>query len=80
MKAIDFLKLIIKQYPDFKAIAADNDGRVYIFKNEIPEKDFEYKVWDVETNSNNIWEFYFPLILEWDSNYWAERIITINDL
>lgn len=80
MKAIDFFKELIKHYPDVKAIASDNDGSVYIFKNEIPEKDYEYKVWDVESDSKNMWELHFPLVLQWDSDYWEDKIITVNDL
>lgn len=78
MKAKDLLKEIVKAYPDVVAIAQDEDESVFIYKDFIPVLDVENLHWRSEQFILD--EFYFPLIIEWDSVDWRTRIVTINDL
>lgn len=75
MKAKDLLKEIVKDYPDVVAIAQDKSTKVYVYYNYMPlHGNYEWN------NQDKYKEFYFENIIEWDSEDWNQRIVTINDL
>lgn len=76
MTAKQLLQELVKAYPDVVAIAQDEDGNVFVYKFSIP--DLMHNDWS--NYSTQFEYFYHRGIIEWDSEDWKERIVTINDL
>ena len=76
MKAKQLLEEIISNYPEVVAIAQDEDEDTFVFFNNIPE--IITSCWD--NKPSKCLSFDFSKIIEWDSEDWTQRIVTINDL
>ena len=81
MKADLLLKEIIKNYPDDNVVAIAQDGitgDVYIYFNNIPKLELGSESWYNKPAS--CLSFDFSKIIEWNSEDWKQKIVTINDL